>query len=293
MRKIIAIAIAAIVIGGSMMFLGFLSGGSTSAYIDQMGIHFPKNEKKEYFKGENVKFSNIELDMDYADVTIKKGSEFIITANQIDSTDLDFKIENNTLKISQSQISHKINLGFSTSDCENVTVTIPEEMKIFTMNMATDAGKLSLYDLTSDSIKINGSYGAVNINGCSFGTADLQLDAGSIKAFNTDFGVSSVKIDAGSIDLAEAKVKDLDLSVGAGSAKVQGVILGRTTVNVDSGSAKLDIKGKSEDYSRNLKSDFGSIKVDEGSAMSTTPKADAANSIDAKVSFGTVKIFFE
>ena len=248
-------------------------------------------------------FDSIEIDVSSLDIIIRTGDEFGIYLN-CKETDTIIKKEGNSLIIRDKRKSKVFEFNFNfnifNKKKEFVEIAIPRDKKLSEVRGSTDMGKLSLFAISADYLRLETNLGSLEVVGVTTSEAKVKADMGhvsvkdgDIKRLIVDSSTGAVNVnclesefadistDTGYISSEDVKSKDLKLKSATGYIKVKNAKAERLTARTDTGLVKLDgvdadfidtgsntgsvnvrLSGTRDDYSLDLTNDLGVIVVD-------------------------------
>ena len=221
------------IVGGVLIVLGIANGGAMIFNIDYAHHKVNTSSSKEIISGnEDVDpFTDIEIDVDAAAVTIVKGEsyhvDYKLSADAYDKVDIG--VESGKLKINAKHKSNYLSLLPENAELKDGTITV-------------DAGNIGVKDLSFDNFTVDSDAGKVTLENATIGSSSLDTDAGDIDITGSDLEKLTIDTDAGKIDIDESKVDKLE-------------------VNTDFGDVDVKLIGEEADYAFDIKVDAGDISV--------------------------------
>lgn len=210
----------------------------------------------------------IQIECKLSNLTIKEGAEFKVEAT---TTENKFECENKDgiLKIKEKEFRFFWN---NVSD-SNITVYIPEDIKLIKVKIETGAGKVNIEELFSDELK-------------------LDLGAGSVKISNINIE-KEAKINGGvgKVIIENSILNNLDLDCGVGEFEMTAKLLGNTDIDCGVGRLEVNLIGKQDDYKILAKKGLGSFTINSKEIQNDTKYGDGENyiKVDAGVGSTTIK----
>jgi DUF4097 and DUF4098 domain-containing protein YvlB len=225
---ITVITVCCIIGGTAYHMLGWFSLGWFS---------FLKTSASESVSFDNAlsDFSEISIDCSVADITIKSGSDYRLSFSGVSDLEPTASVKDGVLTIKQPN-STIIGLH-NTNNCE-MTLTVPADSKLDSINVSSDVGNISVEDLTASAVSVSSDVGDVTLTGCDFSEIDASANIGDIEFHS-------------GIDLSDAEIS---------------LITDLGTVSVNGSSYKTEFKQESsvKDSNRSLsaETDMGDISVE-------------------------------
>ncbi len=210
--------------------------------------------------------TDIDLDIEYAEVKVIQGDSFSIDAENIPENGLESYVENGTWIVKQSGdhvlnfFGEKIQLGYIRGhrwwnyDYPKITITIPA-------------------DFTADSFKLEVGAGNVNIEEVIALKADFNVQAGQLVIEDALISnESNYTVGAGNMELKNIKANDISVDCGAGQVFIEGKITGNNDITCGVGHIELNLEGEEDDYSYDIESGLGDINIENKHYHSITDK---------------------
>lgn len=256
--KYIAIAFAAVIIFGIIQMVYSL-GNSFSEFNSVKEKETGSVE--DVYDGKIKDISNIEIDIDYAELVVKKGKDLKVETN---SSKLKIKEMRDTLSIRESSGIRKKRY--------DLVLYLPE--KIF------------------DEVEIKNAAGTIEIEYLDCKDLELEIDAGTLKVYELNVKrEANISSGAGKTVVKNANVYNLDLDLGAGKVEYNGAISGNSKIDAGVGSLILDLEGNKEEYTFKVDTGIGSIKIDDEKVNDGTI-GTGTNRIDIDGGVGSIDINF-
>lgn len=287
-KVMLGIAIALIVIGGTMLAVGsvFHGWGEAQSLVENVSISkydievLDKNWK--WKDNAEVVTGDVEEEFDLADfdnLDIKIGGAKITI---MDTDDSSAKIIVNGMKETQCLV-------------ENRTLSVTSK------NKASIDGEVILY-LPSDkeykNVKIDA--GASEITGINFVCDTIEIDLGAGDAQVESLIVkqtADLEVGAGNMEISYGEINDVVAEIGMGNLDFDGTINGNMKLECGMGAATLNLDGSSEDHNYVCTAGLGSITIDgdeyagTGTKISRTGK-DVHSEFEIECGMGGIEINF-
>lgn len=303
-------------IGSVLIIIGVATGGTMKFNINLLEKRVETSN--EVYRGEEklAAFSNVEINVDSADITIERGADYQISYAIRSSSEPVFTNDNGKLYFGKpkNQAGLFLNLGDINTKKEElyVKVIIPDNVDLNEAILDTDAGTINLdginiKKLTADSdagninlsnietemLKIDEDAGNINLNNIKTGTVTLDNDSGKSTLDNLTGDSVTGKFDAGSISVKNGTIEKINIEIGAGETNILDSKISDVKIDSDFGSIKLELIGEAADYTIDSKVDFGSNEIN-GKKQGSTYSVNGGNKkIDIESDSGNVKIDFK
>lgn len=239
----LGIALVALGFGIILMIIVIASGGSVA--------NLPTVSYQESYTG----ITDVDMDIEYGRVRVMKGDTFSIHAEDIPENSLEAYVDNGTWVVRQNHdhVFHIFGAKFHLDDFRywkwwdyeepKITITIPE-------------------DFTAGSFKFDIGAGDVEIEEVMASKADFMVSAGRLVIGHANISdQSNYEVGAGGIELKDLQANDISIDCGVGGVSIKGIITGNNDITCGVGNVELRLNGKEEDYSYEIESGVGSIKV--------------------------------
>ena len=248
-------------------------------------------------------FDSIDIDVSSLDVIIRTGDDFGIYV-KCKENEPAIEKKNNTLVIKDSHrhkaFSFNFNFNIFNKGKEFVEITIPREKKLIEVRGENDMGKISIFALSMDRLRLEANMGALEIVGVTASDAEIDADMGHVSVKDSEFRRMKIDNDTGAVNADALNVEFAEISTGTGyislenagsrevrldsdtgyiklkNARVERVIAETDTglikfdrvdadyidASSDTGSVSAKLVGNKDDYSIDLTNDLGAIVVD-------------------------------
>lgn len=258
-RLIWGCIIVTLIAGACFTGAGIAFGGTLH---DGFGIHYGFSSRSSSKKTQTLPvdaFSSLTIDLTMGDIEVKEGAGFEVKIKDIPEDEYHVSIEQDTLKITTSQ-TWKFSIHMNALDYK-VSVTVPKGTALENINIHSSMG-----DVTLDTIN------------CTYVNIDQDM---------------------GDIDIRESKVNgDVEVDNRMGDIKFAGQVLGNMKVDDAMGDIKLLLNGSEAEYSYDLSTSMGDIKINGESSSDGVGGREkggansAAYHIEASDSMGDIKLEF-
>lgn len=306
MKRRIRTAFAIIGIGGLLIIIGILMGGSVkNTFYDEYRNEAWYTDEEWNMDGDNT---SIALSTDTHETQLVSSTSALkrLKANVSyatlriephDKQSITYSITNNTNKIGASVQVEGNALAISTKKNREwnwlfgwrrdkighaktvITVKIPQNMAFNTANINIGAASLILDGFTVDQgFTLNTGAGKVDIKNITASNVNIETGVGKTVFHNCSF-------------------TDTVMNTGVGETVFDGSVFNNLEINAGIGEIDMRIKGKKDDYLINATSGIGSILIDGRSATGIDStfrinNQNALHTIRVKAGIGQVNITF-
>ena len=287
-RTLIASAVV-IAAGAVLLGVGIALGGSPSFYYDADGLHVKENTEEtvrsDYVleKTQTGALTRLDLDLQDADLQIVSGNEWSVEY-VLDGwySEPVYSVENGTLTLKEGNYVDTgvnwVSFGFwdgwmnrrtEVARSPYVKITIPENAKLNSVNILNGSGNVSIEkDLRVDIVSIYADDGNVRLDGWRGDTLKMETEYGELLTRTLSGDDVNVYGDYGSIQIGALKVDTAVIETEYGDVSADVEAAQSLEVESSDGEVRLDLSGKMEDYGVSLYSEYGTIRVPQGTVES-------------------------
>ncbi len=307
-KSVISTCAGLIVLGIGMFVSGVFLSGNVGLRLDY------KNKKAISDSKETVNeiktldsFTEMEINVPYSNVEIIEGDEYKLEYCIKQEGNLQADVSDGKLKLdyrhTEETSGFTLNVFYfdSSFDSEYFKLYIPSDASVKKADIKIESGDLDIDGVDIGEIKVKDEYGYVKLNEIQSDKIEIEADSGSIKGEKITANTVELKDSFGSINLDDLKTKTANMKVESGSIHIDNGEIDEADLESEFGSIELSLKGKETDYSYNLNTEFGSMKIngnkvgkEEGeSDINKYSKEGGSKTIKAKTESGSIKIDFE
>ena len=291
-----------LVLGAAMAIYGYQNGASMSLYWADGHVYTEKEfdslaESEEWTElPEGV--SGLALELNNADVTIRQGDVFHISADYQRGSAPEATVENGVLRLRDEASAH-IGFGFSLglSRKENtVTIELPEGA-LTALDIRTGVGDLSLEDVHLETLTIEMDMGDAALKGVSSESLSVQCDIGDFVLEGGQFDTAEFTMNMGTLSYSGAVRTTMLVQSDMGDVDLSGALAGEIEVNANLGTVRIDSQLPRSAYALDLASNLGSLTVD-GERIGTDSigpslqQEDGENSLHVRADMGDILVQF-
>lgn len=222
------------------------------------------------FSESYTQVEQIQIECKLSNLNIKQGTEFKIEATTIEDK---FECENKDgiLKIREKELR----LFWNTVSDSNITVYIPENIKLTNVKIETGAGKVTIEKLCTDKLKLDLGAGSVKI-------CDINVE----KETKINGGVGKVTIE-------NSILNNLELDCGVGEFEMTAKLIGDTDIDCGVGRLEVNLIGNEDDYKISAKKGLGSFKINSKEIQNDTKYGNGQNNIKIDAGVGSTVIKYK
>ena len=206
--------------------------------------------------------SEIIMDIDFAEISIKTGDEFSVHYSVPEALEPKVELKNGTLEV-KSPSSNNINFNFGNVKFDNfIIITIPEDSELARISMDVDAGDIHLDDLNVSKFQITVDAGNVQLDNITSNRMEIEADADNIEIRKSDIEDLNIEVDAGNVELYDSTVGTFIAEVDAGNIESHDC-------TIDGGRCDTDLGNIS------LRGEIGDVSVHTSLGNASTEKKSA------------------
>lgn len=291
-----------LVLGAAMAIYGYQNGASMSLYWADGHVYTEKEfdslaESEEWTElPEGV--SCLALELNNADVTIRQGDVFHISADYQRGSAPEVTVENGVLRLRDEASAH-IGFGFSLglSRKENtVTIELPEGA-LTALDIRTGVGDLSLEDVHLETLTIEMDIGDAALKGVSSESLSVQCDIGDFVLEGGQFDTAEFTMNMGTLSYSGAVRTTMLVQSDMGDVDLSGALAGEIEVNANLGTVSIASQLPRGAYALDLGTDMGNLTVD-GERVGTDSigpsfqQEEGENSLRVRADMGDILVQF-
>lgn len=221
-------------------------------------------ELKTYPLSSEIRRLNLEINA--ADLCVKKGTSFTVESNL---KNLKIKEKDGLLTISDNK---KLNGDYNGAV---LTIYVPADMLFHKVDLTMGAGKLTIENLSAE-------------------TLGFELGAGDV-TINTLTAMKSADIDggAGRITIKGGTLNNLDLDMGVGQLNLTALLTGACEMDLGIGQTNLTLLGTQDDYRLDIEKGIGTVTVDGKKVSDFGSSGNGENRIEINGGIGAICVDFK
>ena len=291
-----------LVLGAAMAIYGYQNGASMSLYWADGHMYTEKElsslaESREWTElPEGV--SGLALELNNADVTIRQGDVFHISADYQRGSAPEATVENGVLRLRDEASAH-IGFGFSLgpSHKENtVTIELPEGA-LTALDIRLGAGDLSLEGIHLEALAVEMDMGSAALKDVSCDRLSVQCNLGDFTLEGGEFGTAELTMSLGSLAFSGAVRTAMRAQSDMGDVDLSGALAGEVEVNANLGTVSIDSQLPRSAYALDLSTNLGNLTVDgerigTDSISPSLQQEEGENSLRVRADMGDILVQF-
>ena len=190
--------------------------------------------------------SEIIMDIDWAEISIKTGDEFSVSYCVPSVLEPNVELKNGTLEINTP--SSNLNLNFRNANFDNyIIVTIPADSELARISVDVDAGEVNLEDLNVSKLQVAADAGNIQLDSITSTRMEIEADAGNLEIRKSSADTLNIDVAAGNVELYDSTIGTITAEVDAGNIESHDCTIENGTCDTDLGN--ISLKGNIGDVS--------------------------------------------
>jgi len=262
-------------------------------YIDRGGLNMGKSEMEHFINNDIGEITEIEIDMTTGNIEIAPSGDFGYEIYSRVNSSISHSVSGGKLYIKQNErLSWRIfSFGFY-SRTEKVIVYLPVSAQLRTVDLKISSGKIDADTINCQTLNLKIASGTARVNNVRSSETIAKVSSGTVSLSGIEAEKLKIDITSGSLKANGIKSHGFSAHVASGTVNLSGEFLGDSDIGVTSGSVRMDIDGAEGDYRRFFSVNSGSVSVNGKRNPGNDSNTGANNSLNVKVSSGSVKVNF-
>lgn len=130
------------------------------------------------------------------------------------------------------------------------------------MKIAVDSGDIKCWNTHMGSLELASAYGGLDIQESEFENVQITMENGDARCWNTKMDSLTLESAYGELDVQDSELGAVQMSLDSGNCKMNGILFDNCKIKSAYGNVNLQMKKPVTDYRYNLKTEYGSIKID-------------------------------
>ena len=290
-KIILIIAACLLPIGIIALVLGIRYGGNTAWSIKpgkgaaELNIVSDKQELKE--------FNSLSLDVSSIDVTLRTGDSYSIEYTTREGREPVITEDHGKLTVTQPKDDNIMVFDFNTDPMNDTyLITVTENAKEIKIDMEASSGEITIdrVNVTGD---IEASSGDIMINDTEGKELKIKTSSGKIacdkiRVTDIDFHTSS-----GDIEILRMFTDSFKCNTSSGEVGINDSEAEKVECKTSSGDVEIGLNGKEDDYSYDIDTSSGDIRVNGSKSDGNYKKEGGSKKITVSTSSGDVEVTVE
>lgn len=303
MKKLFVISGIALVVGLILMISGLAMGAKKGMYMDSTGIHVVddnENGRKSVTEHNLKAFDKIDLNVISYHIEFVQSKTFGLEIENNQNRKIDWSADNKTLKITEpleENFFRIFNIDFSFMfgryKPQTIRIYLPANTALKDIYIKDTSGKVELSDFSSEKAYLDVISGNIKVTNGKIDDFTAKRASGNLEMNQCELGVSNFSVISGKTVINDSIVKGLNITSTSGKIDFNGTLSGNTDIYSISGNVNLSIKGKTEDYRRDISMISGNLYVNGVKSSSDANESTAKYNLKIKTVSGGVKLNFE
>ncbi|MBE7080310.1 MAG: DUF4097 domain-containing protein [Clostridiales bacterium] len=256
----LAIFLTVTIIGGILSAIGLLGGFLTgNAVTEGMQTY-----------SVNTEIRNLDIEINAANLYIKEGEAFSAESNL-----KNLKVYDKDECLTIKDLTKNKLFGGDSYENAVLTIYVPVGTVFENVNLTTGAGRLTVDNLSAETIDFELGAGEVSI-GSLIATKSADIEGG-----------------AGRITVSGGALKNLDIDMGVGELNLTSAFSGECNLDMGIGESNITLIGMKDDYKLDLEKGLGSITIDGKDVSDFGSSGNGTNKVDISGGIGAINIRFE
>ncbi|MCR4831857.1 MAG: DUF4097 domain-containing protein [Pseudobutyrivibrio sp.] len=162
--------------------------------------------------------SDIDADLEAADLTIHYGNEFLVSHTFSEKYAPTITTTDGKLTIRQDKPLRHVNSlkGYC------IDITIPEGTNLNTVDIKADASDIDMSNINGKSLTISTGAGDLDFSNISFNSCVIDTEAGDVDIDNSNIASVNLSAEAGDIDVESSNIDSMNVITSAGDIYADG-----------------------------------------------------------------------
>ncbi len=288
-KIILIIAVCLIPIGIIATIIGLRFGGQPGWSVDFSNGSFSSASDIVSETVDLEEFDSIDLATSTADVNIMRGDSYKIEYKARKGKEPTIRQESGKLTVTQPSMGF-VMFSFGLTEENTYNIYVPEDSKEIELHAKSSTG-----DILLDRIKVSGRIEAstsdILLNDIEGKELEISVSSGDINGDKVK--VEKTRFEGSTSDIAMLRLfsDDVYCHTSTGDIDINDSVVSNMRAEASTGDVTLQLNGKADDYSYNIKVSTGDIVVNgEESEKSFSKDNGSDNKIDINTSTGDVDV---
>lgn len=239
-------------------------------------------------------FTDIDIEISAVNLIIEESEDdHIWIRNDSSLKTVKYGVENGVFKL----YGRKNLTVWDVSSHGSVTLKLPKEMNLNSVEIEFGAGNMDGISLEAHSIDLDAGAGEFNIDNLTADKISMDIGAGEMSVNSLKAGNVTISVGAGTLDIKDADITDMDLDAGVGSVSIKGKVSGDMDVECGIGSVDITLSGYETDHNYDIECAVGDVTIGSteysGLASERSINNNSNSNFDIECAAGSIAINFE
>lgn len=279
-KELLAVSALCVGIGAICMGVGLAFGGVPGVAINKSGFHTMGAkgiEKLEKTKTDS--FSNINIDIPYGDVEIVPSDEYFLEyqLGMDGRSKIHYEVKDNTLTVAEETKGFYLVLfDFKVlTEPSKIKIYVPENIELSSIVIDTEEGNVTLPDIQAETLSLASSYGEINMKSFDGEALIMECEETDISIGKIRADLVKIENEYGDMSADGFEVKDGAIQMESGNLNLEGVKMCESlSVKNEYGDITIARENPEEVYGFNLKTEYGTISIPDGSIVLSDDEAE-------------------
>ena len=294
--KIVVMIIAAIMVvsGICMLVIGLTVGASPVISIGNKKTAENKEIKIVSDTVDLDDFDKAKIDLSSIDMIIEKGSDYKLEYRVYEEDVPKYNVSGDKLTLTQPRNTSFFMFDFRTvadREKEYYKLTLPDDLE--DLDLVVSSGDITINGINIDG-RIDLSSGDININDSEGKDLEITTSSGCITIANAEYKKLRFDVSSGDVKITDSGIDKLKGESSSGYQTFDGLKTDEIDLRASSGDITLTIDGDEDDYSFDIDTSSGDIKVGDKKMEDDYESGDGKKgSIKIDTSSGNVTVNFK
>jgi hypothetical protein len=220
--------------------------------------------------------ASLEVDLTFANLSIKTGPRAAYRATGFDSNALDVSVSGTAVRVTDGALGHSINLEDDFAK-PLIEITLPKGRKL-------------------DRCAVKLGAGAITLESVSTAVLTAESGAGSVKGIKLEADHARAKTGAGNLELTDCRFADMKAETAAGRIAIKADLGDTAEISTGAGAVELALPGTAQDWRFEFTRGVGVVRIGDesytgvGNGIAGNP--NAAKRVRLQSGVGAVRVSF-
>lgn len=287
----IAIGVTAF-LGIVLMLSGFAMGADLGGfYLSKKGLRLNSMDYEIIKENDLGDIKRIEVNVSSIDVRFVTAETFGFEFRGVNNGRFSYSSEGGILRINEKPVFNLNFLDF-TWEAEFLEIYVPEGAELDLVVIISASGNLNINRLNTKTFEAKVYSGDCLFNNLVSNDISINTLSGNVDLSNAKAQTVYIDMKSGDVIVRNLEAGNLKMNVLSGNVNVAGKIDGNIDVESTSGDVDLNLKGREQDYNRDIRVLSGDVRVNGNRNSTGTVNFSAAYNLRIKTLSGNVEVNF-